>query len=595
MSPTGLIDGAGALHLLRPGWLWALAALPLLVWLWRQSQRRTSIWRKAVDPHLLPHLLESGSRVRWRSSLALGLLGYVLAVFALAGPSWRQTEQPLYQGSAALVIALDLSSATLAGDLPPTRLAQARAKLATLLRERDGGQVGLVAYADDAFTVAPLTEDSGNVALFLDALHPQVMPVDGQRAERAIRQAVKLLQQAGLEQGEILLLTDQASATASAAAASAQQSGFSVSVLGLGTRDGAPYRQPHGGIATARLDPDSLRDLARAGGGRYAALSSDDRDLQSLGVLEPDEAGMTVTGSERGRNWHDDGYWLLLPLMLLALFAFRRGGAVAVLLVCVWLPWQPAAATGAGSAPDIGGGLWRRPDQAAHQLMEEAAAAYRQGDFPTAAQQYQALDSADAHYNRGNALAKEGRYPDAIKAYEEALRRQPGMQDAIANKRAVEAAMKRQPPPGPQQGQQKSGDNQQQDPQQGEGQPGDPSGQDPAQPGQPPESPDQKDPASDAGEAEPPPQDAEPADSQAQQEADEAQRERMRQALEQNAGEPDGEPVDSDARPDETPAERERRIANEAWLRRVPDDPGGLLREKFRIEHQRRQSEGAGE
>lgn len=601
MSPAGLIDGAGALHLLRPGWLWALAALPLLVWLWRQSQRRASIWRKAVDPHLLAHLLESGSRARWRSSLALGLLGYVLAVFALAGPSWRQTEQPLYQGSAAMVIALDLSSATLAGDLPPSRLAQARAKLATLLRERDGGQVGLVAYADDAFTVAPLTEDSGNVALFLDALHPQVMPVDGQRAERAIRQAVKLLQQAGLEQGEILLLTDQASATASAAAASAQQSGYSVSVLGLGTRDGAPYRQAQGGIATARLDPESLRGLARAGGGRYAALSSDDSDLQSLGVLEPDEAGMTVTGSERGRSWHDDGYWLLLPLMLLALFAFRRGGAVAVLLVCVWLPWHPAAATGAGAAPDIGGGLWRRPDQAAHQLMEEAAAAYRQGEFPTAAQQYQALDSADAHYNRGNALAKEGRYPEAIKAYEEALRRQPGMQDAIVNRRAVEAAMKRQPPPGPKENQQpescKPGDKDCYGP---SDDPGDPKRSVPSESPQsqqrePDPKPTDQDGTS-SKDAEPPePGSSKPADAQAQQAADEAQRERMRQALEQNAGEPDDEPVDSDPRPGETPAERERRIANEAWLRRVPDDPGGLLREKFRIEHQRRQSEGAGE
>lgn len=591
MSPAALIDAAGALHLLRPGWLWALAALPLLIWLWQKRQRRASIWHEAVDPHLLAHLLESGSRTRWRSSLALGLLGYVLAVFALAGPSWRQTEQPLWQDSAALVIALDLSSATLAGDLPPSRLAQARAKLATLLRERDGGQVGLVAYADDAFTVAPLTDDSANVALFLDALHPQVMPVDGQRGERAIRLAVKLLRQAGLEQGEILLLTDHANASTSDAAAVAQQSGFRVSVLGMGTPTGAPYRQPHGGIATARLDPESLRDLARAGGGGYAALSSDDGDLQSLGVLAPGAVGMSVTGSERGYSWQDDGYWLLLPLMLLALFAFRRGSAVAVLLVCAWLPWHPAAATGAGPPPDLSGGLWQRADQAAHQVMEEAAAAYRKGDFPTAAQHYRALERADAHYNRGNALAKEGRYPAAIKAYEEALRRQPGMDDAIANKRAVEAAMKRQPPPGPQQGQQKSGEN----PQQGEGQQQDPSGQDPEQPGQPAKSPEPVNPESNSGDAQPPPQDAEPADAKAQQEADEAQRERMKQALEQNKGKSDDEPAESGERPGETPAERERRIANEAWLRRVPDDPGGLLREKFRIEHQRRQSDGAGE
>ena len=43
---------------------------------------------------------------------------------------------------------------------------------------------------------------------------------------------------------------------------------------------------------------------------------------------------------------------------------------------------------------------------------------------------------------------------------------------------------------------------------------------------------------------------------------------------------------------DETPAQRERRLANEAWLRRVPDDPGGLLRARFRLEYERRQQGG---
>ena len=56
----------------------------------------------------------------------------------------------------------------------------------------------------------------------------------------------------------------------------------------------------------------------------------------------------------------------------------------------------------------------------------------------------------------------------------------------------------------------------------------------------------------------------------------------------------DGEPGDAGApRPaPETAAERERRLANQAWLRRVPDDPGGLLRERFRLEQQRRRQGG---
>ena len=64
----------------------------------------------------------------------------------------------------------------------------------------------------------------------------------------------------------------------------------------------------------------------------------------------------------------------------------------------------------------------------------------------------------------------------------------------------------------------------------------------------------------------------------------------MQQALQRKAkaGQPDSQ---SRERP-ETEAERERRIASEAWLRRVPDDPGGLLRAKFRLEYERRHGQG---
>src|SRR3990170_8183458 len=192
-----------ALHFLRPLWLLGLLVVPLLALWWRTLERRRSAWRDAVDPHLLPHLLAGGSGVRGNGALWLSVLAYALAIVALAGPSWRMTAQPLQQGEAPLVIALDLSTATLANDVPPSRLLQARAKIAQLLRERAGGQVGLVVFADDAFTVAPLTDDAANVALFLDALSPDIMPVDGSDPARAIELSAQLLKQAGFERGDI--------------------------------------------------------------------------------------------------------------------------------------------------------------------------------------------------------------------------------------------------------------------------------------------------------------------------------------------------------------------------------------------------------
>ena len=585
MNPSELVQDLVSLHFLRPWWLCALALLPLLGWWWRRRQRKGSAWHAFVDPHLLPRLLESRGDRRSRIAPWLAAMGYVLAILALAGPSWRRSEQPLWQSQAPLVVALDLSSASLAADLPPSRLAQARAKLATLLRERVGGQIGLVAFAGDAFTVAPLTEDAANVALFLDALQPDVMPRDGQRASEAIEWSARLLQRAGARNGDIVVLTDHADDVAINAASEAAAAGYRVSALGLGTEAGTVYRRVDGSIANARLDAASLRKLAASGNGRYAAMSGDYSDLHALGVLDP-RAADAIGGSGSGLTWRDEGYWLLPPLMLLALLAFRRrsGGALVLVLLCAGLPLHTAQAQG----------VWRRADQAEYARIQRGNEAYRKGDFKAAAQQYEDVDNATAHYNRGNALAKEGQYQQAIDAYDEALRRQPGMADAIANRRAVEAAMKRQ-----QQSSSKPGSQKSQGKQNGQSQPQ--SGQ-PSKPG---------DPKTDSAQQPPPKQDAQqrkndqqqsrnteakPQDAKAQQQADQAQRERMQRALEQQARKQDGKPpAQEPARAKETPEQRERRLANEAWLKRVPDDPGGLLRAKFRLEYERRVSQGRAE
>ncbi|HVR81490.1 MAG TPA: VWA domain-containing protein [Luteimonas sp.] len=588
-----------ALHFLRPHWLWALLALPLLAWWWRARRRQHSVWRDAVDPHLLAHLLEGNAGARVRGALWLGLLGVALAVFALAGPSWQRSEQPLWQSRTPLVIALDLSSAMLANDLPPSRLLQARAKIATLLQQRAGGQVGLVAFADDAYTVAPLADDVDNVALFLDALAPDIMPMygrpgDGSHADRAIAWSTRLLRQAGFARGDILLLTDHADAAARSAASAAARDGYRVSVLGVGSAGGAAYRDADGRIAQTHLDAGSLRALASAGGGGYATLAAGNGDLVSLGVLDPQQAGAMATHGEKTAIWLDQGYWLLPPLLLLALFAFRRGGALAVLLLCAWLPWQPARAAERE--------WWLRPDQQAHARLEQGVEAYRKNDFATAQKNWDGLPGADAAYNRGNALAKAGNYDAAIAAYDDALRQQPGMADAIANRRAVEAAKRRKPPSGQKQGNNNQS-NQNQGRQGGQGNPQ--SGQDqgaqtPPQPqSQPQDQPSQDRKPQQPQSSQSPKQDNsgqgakpdEPADAAAQRAADAAQRERMQRALRQPQQGQSQQEAKATERT-ETPAERERRLANEAWLRRVPDDPGGLLRARFRLEYERRQQGG---
>lgn len=568
-----------ALHFLRPEWLWLLLALLPLAWWLRRRASHASPWRGEVDPHLLARLLDPAGGGRGNLSGLLALPALALAIVALAGPSWARAEQPLWQSRAPLVVALDLSGAMAATDVPPSRLARARAKLDALLQQRRGGEVGLLAFDQDAYVVAPLTDDAANVALFVDALSPGIMPLAHEpggpsRAAPAIERAVELLRQAGFGHGDILVMSDHAAAGAREAAGHAAAAGYRVSALGLGTAQGAAWRDALGSIRQARLDEASLRALARAGGGGYAVLAADASDLSGLGLLDPRDTAAAAGGDRRARAWQDQGYWLLLPLLLLVPFAFRRGSALAMLLLCVLLPLRPAQATGID--------WWQRDDQQAYAAMERGRVAYRAGDFDAAAKAWQGLPGADAAYNRGNALAKQGRYQDAIDAYDQALRRQPGMEDAISNRKAVLAAMKRQPPAGGKQPGDRQGDGDQ-----GQGQAGDQgsSGERQQQPGEGTGQDEARgnDAKGDAAKA------PEPGDGTAQQAADAAQRERMEQALKQAQSAAKSSNAETVA--GETTAEREQRLANEAWLRRVPDDPGGLLRERFRLEQLRRERE----
>ena len=73
-----------------------------------------------------------------------------------------------------------------------------------------------------------------------------------------------------------------------------------------------------------------------------------------------------------------------------------------------------------------------------------------------------------------------------------------------------------------------------------------------------------------------------PADAHAQQQANQAQRQALEQAIADGAG-----TAASEARP--LPARSEHEQAQEVWLRRVPDQPGALLRRRLLLEQERRQ------
>ncbi len=618
------------LHFLRPWWWLALAPLPAVLWMLARSGGRTAFARLA-DAALLPHLIGGGGAGK-RAALALVALAWSVTVAALAGPAWQKIAAPLYVNGAARVIALSLSDHMLAEDLKPDRMTRARFAVRDLLDAAGDARTALVAYAGAAFTVAPLTDDKHTVMNLLRVLQPDVMPVPGNDGASGIRRSVGLLRQSHVEGGEIVLVTDTADAAAIAAARDAHAQGIRVDVLGIGTPQGAPVPRQGGGFANgangplmARRDDAALRAVAKAGGGRYAALGADGRGVTALAVPRT-EAGHTSRG-EHAQLWRDGGVWLLPVLLVLAACAFRRGWLMllAVCLLPIGVP--PAHATSLESL------FANRDQRALHALRNgdavqaqklaatpamKGAADYRAGNFAEAAKAFAQGDDARSRYNLGNALARQGKYGKAIAAYKEALRRDPEFADARANLDTVEDWLKRHARPGPQQGQGGKGTNQNQRDQQSSSQDPDSKsnankGQGPSQSGAQPPSSSAHSGSPNAGQGDDASgqkkaprsggQAAKPSGSDGASPAEDArQREQARRASEalsrelQRATGKRGDTGGAFAL-GQHDSEQDGRFNGEqrAMLRAVPDDPGALLRRKFRLEWEQRNGQQQGD
>ena len=561
-------------HFIRPLWL---IGLPVGIWLiWKLVRRSGALgrWHELVDDALKPYVLTapdlSLKEHNWLTGAAI--IAWVLATVALAGPTWERLPVPAYRSSEALVVALDLSRSMDAGDLQPTRLARAKLKLLSLLERRASGQTGLIVFSAHAFTVSPLTADTETITALVSSLTSDIMPSRGSYPEAGVNRAIQIMRQTGISQGEVLLMTDSAvSPGMEALAQELREDGFILHVMAIGTAEGGPIAQPRGGFLTdnvgqvvvSQVDLGGLERLANLGGGRFASLTPDDRDLDYLfpnsNLLN---AGATESMDFQTDVWRDQGPWLSLLLVPLVALAFKRGWIV-LWVVGIILPGTRAEAL-------TWDDLWLRADQQGqaafeaeeHQQASElfqnpewrAAAQYRAGDFAASASSLENIETAEAHYNRGNALARAGAIPEAINAYDLALELEPEHEDAIFNR---DLLLQQQPQESPNQ----------------EGQQGENSEQDSSDDGQEESEGDSQESQEDTSTQSAEGGESEPQDSEDPEQVAESDQE---DSIE-------GTPLPTAEELEEWASEQ----AADQWLRRIPQDPGGLLRRKFLYQYQR--------
>ena len=580
-------------HFIRPYWLLSILPAAVLFYLLLKNKLQQGNWSGVCDKELLPFILQEKPVKQSQSVFVTSVLACLLTILALAGPTWEQLPSPVFRNDAALVIALNLSRSMDAGDIKPTRLSKARYKIADILKQRKDGQTALLVYAGDAFIVTPLTTDSETIDSQLSALTTEIMPVQGRNTSLALAKAVELLKQTGLQSGEILLMTDGVDYQLTVDDAESL-GGYHLSILGIGTAEGAPVKTAQGGflkdeqnnIILPKLNSTELSKLANAGNGVYRTISHDNSDIEA--ILRHLEAPEKKDGGKESNllidQWNEKGPWLLLLILPLASLHFRKGLLTLALLILLPFPktsyaleWNDLWATSDQQAQQA----YSNSDyqQAADQFNDpqwKAAAQYKSEKYEEAVETLMGDTSASGLYNLGNALAKSGKLPEAVEAYKKSLQIDPKNGDAKHNKQQVEKALEEQKK------EQQEGDgedeNDAKDKDQQEDQEGDKKKDgDSEQEDQQKESDQQ--PESDS--------EKESESEQQSKENDEAKEKESEQAKEQQEAE-EKEDEDTKAQPAKPSEYNESEQANEQWLKSIPDDPAGLLKRKFKYQYGQR-------
>lgn len=593
------------LHFLRPEWFYSFIPLILILVAMLQRHHTSLGWKTVCDDKLLPHVLTHSGNRGGRLPLWISAIAASLCIIAAAGPAWKKLPQPVFREQSALVIILDLSRSMDATDIKPSRLERAKLKILDILESRKGGQTALIVYAANAFVVTPLTDDTETIANLVPTLETGLMPAQGSQFVSAGEKAEQLLTQSGVNEGEILLITDGLSENDTGLAHTLSNRGHRLSILGVGTRDGSPIpmsggflQDEHGAIVIPKLQVQRLAATAAAGNGIFKILQTDDSDVLGLtNYFSSRKVNKEAEATElTADTWQEEGPWLLIFVIPLAALWARKGWLLMFpVLVSSSLIFAPRSAYAIDTEH-----LWRTADQQAMQAFKKGDAAtaaelfthdqwkssayYRAENYEQAIKSLPEPSDSDDFYNKGNALAKLGRYEEAINAYDRALELDKNNEDASFNKKLVEQALEKQ--------QSQQGDNRDGRKSDQENSPESEKEKSPADSSQAQQN-QQENNASDTNQTDANNNPSGAPDQASEQHEDKPLSEEDRQKLleqlssngeadkdrEQDENKDNSETNEPVAMQDKELTEDEQ--ATEQWLKRIPDDPGGLLRRKF--------------
>ncbi|MDC7219677.1 MAG: VWA domain-containing protein [Spirochaetales bacterium] len=451
---------------------------------------------------------QSGKSPLKGDQLKRGLLLFFAALFALAAllrPSWNPTVRLVEKEGRDVVFLLDVSRSMTASDVAPTRLERAKLEIAETAQVVDGDRIALVAFAGNSVVKCPLTMDYGFFSQVLDDIDINSVSRGGSQLGDALRMVEsQVFDDRTREERDIILITDgedQESFPVEAAKALGED-GVRLIIIGLGDEiQGARVKDSDGNYLVhegqevwSRMNGDTLRKMAAATpGGSYIPAGQANFSLPALYRNLIGRSAKQSSGEEETLVYEEKyQFFLFLTLILLILEAFRLIGPfkvsfklpsapsklslLALFLVMAFVGNSQLHAEGRADLYSKGEKAYASGDwDSFKQIYEELAgrgvsegklsyneglAAYEQGDYAKAAGLFgdsaarlRDKQAAQALYNRGNALLKEGESNpsaelngQAREAYEKALELDPSFTEAARNLEILLKQQEENPP-----------------------------------------------------------------------------------------------------------------------------------------------------
>lgn len=275
-----------------PHYLLLLLLIPFFfvgmgLWLWNRRRRL----RRFGDEALVNELMPSWSRSKLWVRTVLVAFAFFFFVVGLSRPQIGAKLREHKTRGAEIMVVLDVSNSMLAEDYSPNRLERAKLAIPRITDKLQDDRIGLIVFAGTAFVQLPITSDYVSAKMFLNSISTESIPIQGTAIGDAVNTAIRGFSAQSEHSRAIIVITDGENHEddAVAAAKQAAEAGIKVYTIGVGSVDGQPIpmdggllKDKDGNIVVTRLDEETLKEVASAGGGAYVHAGNDEFGLTPI-------------------------------------------------------------------------------------------------------------------------------------------------------------------------------------------------------------------------------------------------------------------------------------------------------------------------